>query len=91
MIVCRAMETGEVFVTAKGEIIPCCHMYNGGPALVKEIKDLVNKPHFNNIQDSWDNEPFFMCKVLCDTESNYPISIKNNLDGQWKNNKTDTH
>lgn len=85
MIKCRAVETGEVFVTAKGEIIPCCHMYFGGPNLGKEIKEIISRPNFSNIEDSWNSEPFFICKIICDTKSNSPISIKNNFDGQWKN------
>ena len=85
MINCRALQDREIFVTAKGDIIPCCHMYYGGPNLGKDIKELISKPNFSNIEDTWDNEPFFLCKIICDTQSDNPISIKNNLDGQWKN------
>jgi hypothetical protein len=85
MIICKALEEKSVFVTAKGDILPCCHMYRGGPALNDELKNIVNDKNFQGLIDSWNTPtPYHMCSLICDNVSSSPLSMKK-FEDQWKN------
>ena len=43
MIICRAIQEQSMFVTAKGEILPCCYIYRGGPALNTDLKEIIKE------------------------------------------------
>ena len=85
MINCKALEEQSMFVTAKGDILPCCHMYRGGPALNNSLKDIIKEENFESLVNSWSSpQPYNMCKIICDDSSGHHFSIKK-FEGQWKN------
>ena len=48
MIRCRALELQELFVTAKGDILPCCFIYRGGPNLSPWMKRIIEEENFDS-------------------------------------------
>jgi hypothetical protein len=85
MIKCRAQIDGEVFVTAKGDILPCCFIYRGGPALVPWLKKIIEEKNFDSLVNSWASDtPNKVCFETCDDgQTSNPNNLKN-FDGQWK-------
>jgi hypothetical protein len=85
MIQCKALAEQSMFVTAKGDILPCCYMYRGGPELNNGLKQIIKEENFQGLVDSWNSpNPYSMCKIICDDSSNHPESMKK-FEGQWKN------
>jgi hypothetical protein len=84
MIKCKALEEQSMFVTAKGDILPCCHMYRAGPALNDDLREIIKEENFESLIKSWDTpNPYKMCKIICDDSSDNPLSMKK-FDNQWK-------
>lgn len=73
MIRCKAIEEKSLFVSATGQILPCCYM--GGKGLTPEKVDL----NFDNIVESWSSDnPIPVCKAICDDGmSSFPINRSN--------------
>jgi MoaA/NifB/PqqE/SkfB family radical SAM enzyme len=69
-IECIALSENSVYVSAQGTVHPCCWLgFNGGPD--------INE--FDNIKQSWTNNPHLMCKKTC-SKSDSGNSFKN----QWQ-------
>ena len=84
MIICRAIQEQSMFVTAKGEILPCCYIYRGGPALNTDLKEIIKEENFESLVSSWySKSPFIMCLLTCDDSSEHPVNMKN-FNNQWK-------
>ena len=84
MIKCKALEEQSMFVTAKGEVLPCCYIYRGGPVLTTELKEIIKEENFESLVSSWDSDsPFKTCLITCSDSSEHPISMKN-FNNQWK-------
>lgn len=89
MIKCRALEEKSLYVTANGDILPCCFMHHGGPDLTPELREIVKDENFSNLTKSWETTPFHTCHVTCDDgTTDNPLNM-NNFEGQWKNNQQD--
>lgn len=90
MIRCRALETNELFVTAKGDILPCCFIYRGGPNLTPMLKKITQEENFDSLVKSWGSSaPNQTCFTTCDDgQTTNPINMVN-FDKQWKNNFRD--
>lgn len=84
MIRCKALEEQSLYVTAKGDILPCCHMYRGGPALNSDLIEIIKEENFSSLVASWSTDtPYKMCKLICDDSSDSPLSMKK-FENQWK-------
>lgn len=85
MIRCRALESNELFVTAKGDILPCCFIYRGGPNLTPMLKKILEEENFDSLSKSWESPvPNRICFITCDdSQTSNPVNIAN-LDNQWK-------
>ena len=84
MIICKALQEQSMFVTAKGEILPCCYMYRGGPALTNELQEIIKEENFESLVESWESdEPLKTCVLTCDDSSEHPFSMKH-YENQWK-------
>jgi hypothetical protein len=84
MIKCRALEEKSMFVTAKGDILPCCYMYRSGPALNSELRQVVEDQNFEKLVASWNTDkPFELCRITCSTKSTSPVSMTA-FKNQWK-------
>lgn len=86
MIQCRAIETQELFVTASGDVLPCCFIYRGGPKLSPWLKRIIEEENFDNLVKSWSSPiPNKICFTTCDDgQINNPINM-HNFDKQWNN------
>lgn len=82
---CKALALGEMFVTAKGDILPCCYMYRGGPALEPWLQEIIKEESFDSLVASWDSStPNRVCYITCDDgQTNNPLNVSN-FDKQWK-------
>jgi len=85
MIKCKALEEKSLFVTAKGEILPCCFVYRGGPNLTTELREVVKEENFQGLVKSWEStEPYNICFTTCDDgQTNHPSNIQN-FERQWR-------
>lgn len=84
MIKCRALEERSLFVTAKGDILPCCYMYRSGPGLTPELRQIVQDTNFEQLVASWETDkPFELCRVTCSTKSTTSSSMTS-FKKQWK-------
>jgi hypothetical protein len=84
MIICRALEEQSIFVTAKGELVPCCFVYHGGP---NQLRDIIKEENFGELQKTWDTEtPFGSCYRTCDTRTKDSDMNISKFDNQWRTN-----
>lgn len=84
MIHCNALKEQSMFVTAKGDILPCCYMYRGGPKLTDNLKEIIKEENFEGLVKSWTSqEPFHMCAMICGEGEDDPNSMKS-FNKQWK-------
>lgn len=86
MIRCKAIEERSLFVTARGDILPCCFIHRSGPNLNSTMQTIADDHNFENLVSSWKSEkPFITCYHTCSDETvNNPNNMKN-FDSQWKN------
>lgn len=84
MINCRALNEKSLFVTAAGDILPCCHIYQGGPNMTPELLHVIEDRTFESLAQSWNsNAPFRICKNTCDDRTvDNPRNISF-FDKQW--------
>ena len=87
---CRAIEKQEMFVTAKGDILPCCYMYRSGPALSPMMREIIKEENFDSLVNSWTSDnPNKLCVSICDDgQTHNPNNLKN-FDNQWKISNTE--
>jgi hypothetical protein len=91
MIRCRAVESNELFVTAKGDILPCCFIYRGGPKLTPELQRIIDEENFDSLVKSWESShPNKICFATCDEQQTHNPMNMANFDNQWMNNFEDT-
>lgn len=83
---CRAIKNGELFVTANGDVLPCCYIYRGGPNLIDSLADIAKEKNFDSLVKSWNSDnPHPICLVTCgDNQQTHPLNMKN-FYKQWKN------
>jgi len=67
-----------MFVTANGEVIPCCYLgpeYIGG----KSLPASLSANNFAGLVKSWTSDtPFYVCKYICDDKmSSFPANMAN--------------
>jgi len=85
MIECKAIAENSLFVTAKGDILPCCWLYRNGPALNEELRQIISEENYNGLVKSWSSDkPFHTCVETCDNHSTSTLSIRT-FDAQGKN------
>ena len=91
MIKCRALNERSIFVTARGDILPCCFIfYGGGPVPRPELAEAIKEPNFKTITDSWTTDkPFSDCYKFCDDRQVGNPSNLVHFEKQWKNNSTE--
>jgi hypothetical protein len=91
VIRCRSVEANELFVTARGDILPCCFIYRGGPNLTPALKEIIDKENFDGLVKSWESvNPYRICFITCDDRQTHNPMNMANFDNQWKNNSEDT-
>lgn len=88
MINCKALAEKSLFVSAKGEIVPCCHIYDGGHEPGYALKQIMKDENFEGLVEAWKlpspNRISYQCYVICDdSQTSNPKNMKN-FDGQWK-------
>lgn len=77
MIDCMAIKTKSLFVTAKGEVLPCCFIYRGGPNLTPFLQKISKEQNFDSLVETWNMpHPHLTCFLTCSTESSHPLSMK---------------
>lgn len=67
MIKCRAIAEQSVYVTASGDVVPCCFLpwklSNNDP----ELKTLLDSPNFEKLVETWSSsKPYSTCFHMCD-------------------------
>jgi len=78
-IKCVALDEKSVYLTASGEIMPCC--WFGNTAFRKDAytQELLASPNWKQLENSWNNNPHNICKQACSKVNN-----KTNFTNQWK-------
>jgi uncharacterized GH25 family protein len=84
MIKCKAMSDQSLYVTAYGEILPCCFLHKGSP-LNDDSVEISKDKNFVNLTADWNtNNTNTICFVTCDTDNKNNIKNMKNFDDQWR-------
>jgi hypothetical protein len=76
---CHALKERSLFVSATGEIFPCCWIGNHTFSRDPGLDTLLNTPNFQGVIDSWISTPHIVCSQTCGA-SNGTTSF----DAQWQ-------
>jgi MoaA/NifB/PqqE/SkfB family radical SAM enzyme len=73
-ITCQAKKQEEIYIDAKGQLWPCCYVYNS-PEIIREtseynirtasIEEIIYKEFFDQLEESFADSPPLMCAVTC--------------------------
>jgi len=81
-IKCHAIDDKSLYVTAKGEIFPCCWIGNRAYSVDSELQEILDSPNYQKLTDSWSTEPYYICCDNCSlTDNNQSL-----FESQWREN-----
>jgi len=84
MIKCKAMSDQSLYVTAYGEILPCCFLHKGSPLIDSSAK-VSNDKKFVNLTSAWNTDNTnTVCFITCDTDNESNPKNMKNFDNQWR-------
>ena len=84
MIKCKAMNDRSLYVTANGEILPCCFLHKGSPLNDDASKITIDK-NFAKLTADWDTDNTnIICFITCDTDNKSDSKNIQNFDNQWR-------
>lgn len=90
MIKCKAMSDRSLYVTANGEILPCCFLHKGSP-LDKTFAEISNDKNFAKLTSNWDTENTnSVCFITCDTDNQTNSKNMRQFNNQWRTKDIDT-
>jgi hypothetical protein len=84
MITCKAMSDQSLYVTAHGEILPCCFLHKGSP-LNDGAAEISKDRNFINLTTAWNTantNP--ICFITCDTDNQANPKNMKHFKNQWK-------
>lgn len=77
-IKCHALEEQSVYVSATGEILPCCWIGNYVFNKDEKLKKLLFKWNWEKIKNSWVSDPHYICQENCGVKENITT-----FESQW--------
>jgi hypothetical protein len=65
MISCKALKEQSLFVSAMGEILPCCYIADGAK-ISNKLQELTIDPTYKTLVESWSTPfPYHACRIFC--------------------------
>jgi MoaA/NifB/PqqE/SkfB family radical SAM enzyme len=69
-ISCHAVNEKSLYVSATGQVLPCCFIGNRIFTLDDQLKQWIQAPNYHGLADSWTTNPHEVCKRHCSTHNN---------------------
>ena len=69
-IQCHAVKEHSLYVSATGEILPCCFIGADIFTLSSIAKRYIQQPGYQDLISSWDSDPLLVCKQNCSSQNN---------------------
>jgi len=65
MISCKAINERSIYVSARGDILPCCYV-SDGPTISNSLQNIIKDPTYKSLVDSWSTPyPHLACRTFC--------------------------
>jgi|TARA_B110000211_G_scaffold16219_1_gene16979 MoaA/NifB/PqqE/SkfB family radical SAM enzyme len=62
---CHALKESSLYVSATGELLPCCFLANNVFTRDSKIDKALDTENFKGVIDSWDKDPLGPCSRIC--------------------------
>ena len=90
MIECQSLTGQSLYVTAHGEILPCCFLHKGSP-LIDLSAEVVKDKNFIKLSSEWNTKNTNpVCFITCDTDNQTNTKNMKQFKNQWRVKDIDT-